>query len=166
MTIRVPHFSKLIPRKVQQPHLVANLLVTTLAVAAAAPFVPLEPFVPQQLVVQQPVQLSSPVSLLEVIVEKPFAQHDWPNPRTTRLYEVLQRSQAITEIVTVPFTQLDWPNPTVDRQVQQPFQFSSPLTLIGIVGEKPFNQTDWPNPKPLFTQQPAQLSKSIALVEP
>ena len=91
MTIRAPHFSKPRPRKVQQPDAVANLLVTTLAVVAAAPFVPNEQAAPKRLGVQQPfLQVGSPLALIEEAGEKPSALHDWPTPPPKPTQQPLQ----------------------------------------------------------------------------
>lgn len=145
MTIRAPHFSKRVSRKVQQPQPVANLLLTTLVVVAAVPFAQTDWPNPEPLPTQQPLQLGMPLVILEDAGEKPFNQLDWPNPTlATHIQTPVQIGASI--VLSVPFRQTQWPNPTVDVLVQPPFQVGSSLNLIETGGEKPFAQTDWPNP--------------------
>ncbi len=166
MTIRAPFFVKRPEIKRQQRHAVPNLLITTLAVVATAPFAQLDWPNPQPAApAQQPVQISAPLALIETAGEKPFAFYDWPNPRPSGLYETLRRGQSIIEIGGDPFLQTDWPNPRLAVQVQQPFQVGSSLTLIETAGEKPFAFYDWQNPAPLAGKQPEQVGQYIGLEE-
>ena len=66
MTIRAPHFSPRRERPIQQPIPVVNLLITTLAVIAAVPFVANEQPIPQ---IQQP-QQPDPRGFSALIIEE------------------------------------------------------------------------------------------------
>ena len=106
MTLRAPHFSRRVERKVQTPQLVPNLLVTTLIIAAA-PFFTSELTQPHRLSTQQPNQVGSPLALIENAGEKPFAQYEWPVPPAipTIQLEQVSKSIALIESAEKPFVQ-------------------------------------------------------------
>ncbi len=163
MTIRAPHFSPRRERLTQQPDLVANLLVTTLAVAVGTQlFVDEVPAAETQ----QPLQLGSPFVLLESEVAKPFAQTDWKNPRTSGLLEVLQVGRSITEIPAAqkPFAQTDWKNPET-LFIHQPEQIGKSVALVEAAVAAPFIQSDWLNPEPVSIQSPHQVGLPLTILE-
>lgn len=166
MTLRAPHFSGKTPRRVQPPLKVANLLLTTLAVAvAAAPFFTSELTTPQRLNIQQPLQVGSPLALIENAGEKPHAQYDWPNYRPINRQQPENRGSFLPLSVPagVPFAQSDWANPQrQDRQ--QPVQTGKPIALVEDV--KPHAQYDWPNPWAAKRQQPEQVTRLIIPAPP
>jgi len=141
MTIRAPHFSKHLPRKVQAPQVIPSLLLTTLAL----PFFVSEQTVPQTQITQQPLQLGMPLAILEDAGEKPFNQTEWPNPTLATHVQIPFQLSTLIEVGD-PFRQTEWLNPTVEVLIQTPFQVGSSLNLIEIGGEKPFAQYDWLNP--------------------
>jgi len=162
VTIRAPHLSGKRPRKVQQPEIVTNLLVTTLVVVAA-PFVANEQTIPQRVAIQQPFQVGSPLALIEGAGEKPFAQLEWPNPEPLGRQQPDQRDAFLPRTVPVVRTH-DWPNPTLAVKVQQPEVIQLSPALLA-VPEKPGAQLDWPNPTVLpLVQQPFQVGSSYALI--
>ena len=162
MTIRAPHFSKprALPR--QQPAVVPNLLVTTLAVVAA-PFVPVEQAVSRALEVQQPQQLGSPYALIGNAGEKPFALTDWPTPPARPTQPAANFNSPLALLFEEkPFAQTDWPNPFVPSG-QPPGQI--PISIALTFEEQPFSQTDWPNPQIEVPQQPFQRGSWVAVYE-
>ncbi len=168
MTIRAPHFSPRRERPTQQPAPVPNLLVTTLAVVVAVPFVANEQTVPQTQETQQPLQLGSPLALIEPAVEKPFVPIDWPNPTlTVEIQTPFQVGMPLTILEHAgdkPFVQSDWPNPE-PIFIKQPEQVGKSIALLPPVVGDPFVQHDWPNPLIAITQPALQIGKSLALVE-
>jgi hypothetical protein len=120
MTIRGPLITPIArPRAPQQPGILANLLLSTLAPAQQAPF--------RQQEWPNPVRRSS-----------------WVQPWSGQT--LLQTTLAPAEVVQAPFNQQEWLNPQrAGLQSQQWLAGNLLQTTLAPIGA-PFNQFDWPNP--------------------
>lgn len=166
MTIRAPHFSKRVSRKVQQPQAVANLLVTTLAVVAATPFVSNEQTIPHRQIVQQPLQVGSPLVLLSAVEERPFFQTDWPNPVTVDRQQPnnVGAFLPLTIVAEFRFFENDLSRP-VFPIAQQPENRGNLLPLTA-EADNPFAPNIFANPFVVPTSQDTnQTGSSLALIE-
>jgi len=167
MTIRAPHLSKKLPREVQPPQFVPNLLVTTLL--AVAPFVQHDwpnpqPFVKQQLTLQE--NISTPIR--EEILEDLLVSVDWtykfiPWPQQRFTYGSPTALIQLEPIAGDPFFQTEWPQPE-PLPTQQPPQFGTLLPLIFAEPEPPFFELKWPDPESFKRQTPFQVGTLLPLI--
>ena len=194
MTVRAPHFSKPLLRRVQPPQVLASLLVTTLAVPFAqydwpnpkesgwqetltvsrsitevpsAPFRQTDWPNPEPLQTTQLEQISKSIALVEAAVEEPFKQIEWISPEPLLIQQQDQVGTLLPLIFTEPeppFLEFDWPNPAPFER-QTPHQVGTLLPLIFTEPEPPFMETKWPVPDPLPTQEPVQVNMPLAIFE-
>lgn len=117
-----------------------NLLLTTLATPAPAPF--------RQTSWPNPViaKVSQTGFTQQGIRVAPFAQSDWPNPRAAKGANQAFSFSTTPLPATVgdPHRQADWPNPS---KASRGLGFEQRGILEVAAVAAPFAQTDWPNPK-------------------
>jgi hypothetical protein len=82
----------------------------------------------------------------------PFAQDDWPLPRTRGPGGTWTWSQQlISAPVAAPFSQTDWPNPRASAYPSQTRSWTKIALLPPLnAAAMPFNQSDWPNPRTAY----------------
>ncbi len=95
-----------------------------------------------------------PVGALRmVVIQAPFAQTDWPNPRQVWPrpdYQQAVNLGLLTTTGTKPFAQNDWPG---SRGARRPVADAAQGTNLALNGvPTPFSQDDWPNPsrRPIY----------------
>lgn len=112
--------------------------------------VPLGPPSRLEAVTSQP--QGAPATL--AVVDSPFAQDDWPNPRAPQPPQNTQPQGSPLNLTllpgqdTLPFNQSQWPNPRLRLDPLPPTPLGAPvnLTLLPGLDAFPDRQQDWPNP--------------------
>jgi hypothetical protein len=154
MTIRAPLFSTPVPAKRATEHVVQNLLLTTLAVAAVA-------LPPRNLDQPNPVrrvpyvQMQQAQNLLPLqsvpLLALQTLNRDQPNPTLPRVRGITLDPPNLLPLKSVPLLPLqarqnDWPNPTRARVRGITLDLPNLLPLQPVAAVLPNNRTDWPNP--------------------
>lgn len=103
-------------------------------------------------------------TLAVAAVAAPFSQTDWPNPRSERLYEVLQTGRAVTAIQP-PFKQTDWPNPQLEHHPQAQQTVKSIALVEAAAAAQLIRQSDWPNPQTQPIQESVQAGMPLGILE-
>lgn len=131
---------------------VANILLTTLAVAAVSVTLREALYTQQnKRVVQQVEQApNTTLRMAGTVTQAPFSQDNWPNPPTIKRTQTAETPNTTLRMPVVvagaPFAQEDWPNPQRARNNQWGFDYSVTATTLQIV---PYHAADsqWPNPQ-------------------